>query len=485
MSYSINNYLSTQIITVNDGTIDKTLDINLIGKNAAGFGKTFNENLVWLLENFASTSAPGKAIPGQIWYDFSAGVVKLKFLTLSGSTKNWKTLAVNNVTTTAGATGPLNASLGDFWYDKITNTLSIFDGTTYKIVSSENPVTGFAATQVTSRSVKDTLGVSHAITTASVNGVTCYIVSSDNDFTLESSINPITGFTIIKPGLNLINSANGVTSTNHRYWGTSSNSDSLGGYLANQYPRLSSASFTSLINFAAAGILIDNKLKIYSSSVPTIANTAGDTIAFQTLVNATTATPLKIVGNNVVPGTTAITDIGSTSLKFKNVYAGYYYGTAEKSDKSDTLNVSGIYRTATASSTPDSIVVRDTNSEITAAKFNGAFVGNATSATTATKLTTPRSINGVTFDGTASIEIPFDANLLGGTTIKSTVVNSSLTSVGTLSSLRVNGYIKQPVYADATARDAAITAPEAGMTVFLTSTLKFQGYTGSAWVDLN
>lgn len=44
---------------------------------------------------------------------------------------------------------------------------------------------------------------------------------------------------------------------------------------------------------------------------------------------------------------------------------------------------------------------------------------------------------------------------------------------------------KLPVYADATARDAAITSPAAGMLIFLTSTTKFQGYTGSAWADLN
>ena len=42
-----------------------------------------------------------------------------------------------------------------------------------------------------------------------------------------------------------------------------------------------------------------------------------------------------------------------------------------------------------------------------------------------------------------------------------------------------------PVYADATARDATITAPSAGMMVFNTALIKFQGYTGAAWVDLN
>jgi hypothetical protein len=41
------------------------------------------------------------------------------------------------------------------------------------------------------------------------------------------------------------------------------------------------------------------------------------------------------------------------------------------------------------------------------------------------------------------------------------------------------------VYANNAARDAAITAPAAGMIVFNTTGTKFQGYTGAAWVDLN
>ena len=40
-------------------------------------------------------------------------------------------------------------------------------------------------------------------------------------------------------------------------------------------------------------------------------------------------------------------------------------------------------------------------------------------------------------------------------------------------------------YADDAARDAAITSPAAGMMIFNATGTKFQGYTGSAWVDLN
>lgn len=48
-----------------------------------------------------------------------------------------------------------------------------------------------------------------------------------------------------------------------------------------------------------------------------------------------------------------------------------------------------------------------------------------------------------------------------------------------------NGPITLPTFADDTARDAAITQPVAGMLIFNTTGTKFQGYTGSTWVDLN
>ena len=51
--------------------------------------------------------------------------------------------------------------------------------------------------------------------------------------------------------------------------------------------------------------------------------------------------------------------------------------------------------------------------------------------------------------------------------------------------IKASGSIQPGVYADNAARDAAITAPTAGMMVFNTTGTKFQGYTGSAWVDLN
>jgi hypothetical protein len=72
--------------------------------------------------------------------------------------------------------------------------------------------------------------------------------------------------------------------------------------------------------------------------------------------------------------------------------------------------------------------------------------------------------------------------LYTATTDGSSVVQFKVDHSGTST---FTGAAKLAVYADNTARDAAITAPSAGMIVFNTTNTKFQGYTGSAWVDLN
>ena len=84
-------------------------------------------------------------------------------------------------------------------------------------------------------------------------------------------------------------------------------------------------------------------------------------------------------------------------------------------------------------------------------------------------------------DGAVSAGVvPTKIDFLTGTTATGVAV-----SIGSNRQTTFNGAIKLAVYADATARDAAITSPTAGMMVFNTTGTKFQGYTGAAWVDLN
>jgi hypothetical protein len=73
---------------------------------------------------------------------------------------------------------------------------------------------------------------------------------------------------------------------------------------------------------------------------------------------------------------------------------------------------------------------------------NGALSNDTTgNAATATALETARTINGVSFDGTANITVAAAAGTLTGATLASGVTASSLTSVGTLSALSVGGNI--------------------------------------------
>lgn len=92
-----------------------------------------------------------------------------------------------------------------------------------------------------------------------------------------------------------------------------------------------------------------------------------------------------------------------------------------------------------------------------------------------------RAAISATVDGTVSTgSVPTKIDFLTGTTSAGVAM-----SIGSNRQTTFSGAITLAVYADDTARDAAITAPTAGMMVFNTTGTKFQGYTGSAWVDLN
>jgi hypothetical protein len=89
--------------------------------------------------------------------------------------------------------------------------------------------------------------------------------------------------------------------------------------------------------------------------------------------------------------------------------------------------------------------------------IEGSITGNATSAT---KLAIASSINGVPFDGTADITITSvaDAGTLTGTTLKPTVIGSSLTSVGTLANLTVTDPIVGSITGNAATATKLATA---------------------------
>jgi hypothetical protein len=101
---------------------------------------------------------------------------------------------------------------------------------------------------------------------------------------------------------------------------------------------------------------------------------------------------------------------------------------------------------ATSANTASAVVSRDSSGNFSAGTITAALSGNAS---TATALQNARTINGVSFDGTANVTVTAASNTLTGTTLASNVVSSSLTSVGTLANLTVTNTITGSVSGNA------------------------------------
>lgn len=71
MAYVINKFNGEKLTVLEDGTLDTSTSLGLVGRNYTGYGEIQNENYVYLLENFANSTAPAKPVTGQTWYNTS------------------------------------------------------------------------------------------------------------------------------------------------------------------------------------------------------------------------------------------------------------------------------------------------------------------------------------------------------------------------------------------------------------------------------
>jgi len=367
MAYTINHYNGTLLATIADGTVDATTNLKLVGKNYAGYGAIQNENFVYLLENFANSTPPSSPQTGQIWFD--SGTSKLKFW--DGT--QFRTTGGAEI----GAIAPSGLTVGDFWFDTTTSQLFAWNGTTFTLVGPQ-AVAGSGTTEMLSTSVKDTFGTSHTVIEAVDNGQVIFIISPDSAFTLDNTVNPITGFTQIQQGVTLCytnnNSTPGVTTSAHRFWGTATNSDKLGGLAASNFVQAGSAAFSTVVNFADVGYTVGNpvaRLRVFNnnSSTPTIQNQSNNTIVFQTTVSSSTVTPMQLVGADVLPGQTATSNLGNQNYQWSNVWATTFNGNATSASG---LAYNSTVITPSANSSPNTVVVRDGNGNVNATIFNGA-----------------------------------------------------------------------------------------------------------------
>ena len=384
MPYNINRYNGAVVAVVEDGTVDNTLDIKLIGRNYAGYGEVQNENIVHLLENFAGTSEPPRKIAGQIWYD--SGTKKLKFY--DG----------DKFRTTGGAevgTGqPSGLTTGDFWYNTETNQLYAWSGSNFTLIGPQ-AVENYGSTELKSISVLDTNNITHPIVQGLINNQTIFLVSSaDFELALNSPLRPT--FNLVKQGLNLVGTNLdsgdldfGVTNSAYRYWGTASSAMKLqdengNSYTVNDFISAGSPSFTGNVKFDDSGLTVgnDDDIKFYiSDGNPTFENSINDAvITFKTKLttDVNLKTPLRLQGSDILPGTAGITQLGRSDQKFSVVYSLEYFGNLKgTADFANTVRVDGTYIDGSVNAEPNKIAARDGNGSLTATQF----IGTATRAT--------------------------------------------------------------------------------------------------------
>ena len=320
MAYQVDKFNGTFLTSVEDGTIDTSTDLRFVGKNYAGYGEVQNENFLHLLENFANTTAPPKAVLGQIWFDSAS--LRLKFY---DGTK-WKTANGAEVASVA----PSGLAVGEIWWDTSAKQLYAWSGGEFVLVGPEaSPDLG--ASGAIAQVVKDTGNTNHSILKINSGGKTVSIVSQ-TEFTLNSSINPIDDFTLIKKGITMAKAdANGITTDDYVYWGTSSNALKLGGVAATEYLQKGSITFNQEINFQDAGYRVgdqsDFRLRVENDDEIVLESVLGNPVKFIINDSGTTRkNVMTLASTGLLPGITSSYTLGSASLKWSAVHADTFTG---------------------------------------------------------------------------------------------------------------------------------------------------------------
>jgi len=218
MPYNLSLTNTTGLTTLQDGTIDTaSTSLTLVGKNWPGYGQFLNENLIYLLENFASGTQPNRPVPGQLWWDSANTALKVN------SSDNidapaWTKLAAGM----SGTAAPTDPNTGDFWWDTSVTQLKVYSGSGWVIVGP-----AFTSTTGTTGAIADTIvgtigavDSSYVVVKFYVANQLAAILSTAPTFTPKTAI---TGFAQVKPGFNL----NSTTALGLIYQGNSYSSQNL------------------------------------------------------------------------------------------------------------------------------------------------------------------------------------------------------------------------------------------------------------------
>jgi len=316
MAYIVNKTDGTAVVTITDGTIDNTTSLTLLGKSYSGFGELLNEDLVKLLENSASTSAPPAPLKGEVWFDTTVNQLKVYDGTSFKPTGGAK----------SQASAPTSPSAGDLWVDSTNSQLYFYTGSAFilagPVYTSGQTLSGFKIETVTNDSA-----VSKVIASM-YSGNTRVAILSAEGFTPGVAMS---GFATISAGITLNSTLGAVfsgTTTSTTHVNVSSTTNTSATIIAGgNFLRADAADTTTgAITIAAdTGLLVGagSDLRLTVSDIhATIANVSEDgNLSVQINDGGVTKTPVAITGstgNIAVTGDVTITGNLSVSGEYEN-----------------------------------------------------------------------------------------------------------------------------------------------------------------------
>jgi hypothetical protein len=487
MSYDINKTDGSSLIPGGLDVEDQqtVAGLTFFGKNRINYGEPLNENFVRLLENFANTSPPANPILGQIWFDTNTTPGQLKiYLDALG----WRSLG----STLVSPTPPTSVLPGALWWDTANLQLKGWTGSTWLLIGPEIS-TNTGINEIVADTIIDTVSVNHTVLKILINGAVLGYFSFDPEYTPQT---PITGFTTIRPGLNFNTAspfaglATGSTLIDNS--GIRPRTDNVhdlgtpllrfGNAYAVTYHGALQGNAATATTAATASTLDTGTIQADSTNIRPattgVTNVGTTTLRFNTVfantVNATTftgnaatssvATTAQALSNsswnidtvNIRPVTNVTYDIGTPSLRVREIYAqtvnaDFFVGAAVSSGTSDVAS-------ALAVPGANGLIINSTSYQpnnnnqvdigtaglrfrtVFAQTFNGSLNGNATTATTAAGLSTtvltgdntnfrPKT-NNTTDIGTAGLRF----NTVYATTVNATTFTGNAASATTATS---------------------------------------------------
>lgn len=435
MTSTINKTDGSILTVIADGTVDNSTNLILIGKNYAGYGDFLNENFVHLLENAASSTAPATPLVGQLWWDKSQNSLKVWTGTL------FKVIS----SSTSQDTAPASPVIGDLWWDTFNGQLNVYNGTGWTLIGP-----AFTAAIGTSGTIVDSIidenGDSHIAIKIFIEEILVAVISKDSEYAVNevSESDVFAALSTIGPGINL---ASRSSVSNNTFYGTATDANTLATFPATSYARLDiPAVHTSTVSIRNNSGLTIGTNNTYTQTISgnavtlqnSVADANGKSFVIRSNIAGTLTETLSISGNAEVlialsPDRITSSDLAVATMK--NIRDVGVNALA----RDGSLTITGnLMPEAGSSYTFGSDLVRFKtfySDTIISSSVNAATIGNTGAAITGT------SVSAATIGNTGTNYTGNSISLTGNITTTAGSLTAQTLAAG---SARING----SVYAD-------------------------------------